>query len=63
MSGKIIAATGWNLDDVIKYIAETGNADVEEDNFGNIVVYPKLREDADGNLCEGNYSGEDEERT
>lgn len=54
-----IAGPNWNLDDVIAYIQRTGRADVEEDHFGNIVVYPSLYEDIDGNLCEGNQDESD----
>lgn len=51
---KIVADKAWNVDDVIAYIKETGKVDVEEDNFGNIVLYACLHEDDDGRLVEGN---------
>jgi hypothetical protein len=54
-----IASPLWNLNDVVKFIEDTGRANVETDNYGNIVVYPALHEDAEGNLCEGNLSEED----
>jgi hypothetical protein len=50
---RIIAETGWNLDSVLRFIQETGKADIEKDEFGNICVYPSLYEDAEGRLREG----------
>ena len=49
---RLIATKGWNLDTVLAYIKEHG-ADIEEDTFGNIVIYPNLHEDTNGNLREG----------
>lgn len=50
----------WGLQDVLDYIKETGNVQVESDNYGNIVLYPNLHEDKDGYLNEGTV-GEDQE--
>lgn len=57
---KIVAGKNWTLNDVIDYIKKTGNADVEQDLLGNIVIYPKLYEGQDGELCEGNLNEEGE---
>lgn len=45
----IIADKGWNLDTIIAYIAEHG-ASIEEDNYGQIVIYTELAEDDEGRL-------------
>lgn len=53
----------WGMDDVLNYVKNTGKADIEQDAYGNIVIYPCLHEDDDGYLCEGNLNEEGEVST
>lgn len=51
MAKRIIAYKGWNLDDILEYIRKNG-AQLEQDNYGDFLLYTGLREDDKGNLVE-----------